>query len=117
MKHLDTKVSGQPSETLDDVSQPHDAEPPAVFDARTPRELFDGLDRELREVDAVIVTHVGWLSEDIRSEVDLLLACRARGGRIQIERRGLKTRSAGTTAAPLYTPNVWLPRRNHDRCH
>lgn len=85
MKYLDTKVTGRLSEGLDDVSPPHDGEPPAVFDARTPRDLFDELDRELRDVEAVTVTHLGWLSEDIRGEVDkLLLAFRARGGRIQI---------------------------------
>ena len=85
MKYLDTRITGQLSEEIDDMSRPHDGEPPAVFDARTPRDLFDELDRELRDVDAVTVTHIGWLSDEIRGDVDrLLLAFRARGGRIQI---------------------------------
>ena len=85
MKYLDTKITGQLGEEIDHMPQPYDGEPPAVFDARTPRDLFDELDRELRDVDAVTVTHLGWLSDEIRADVDrLLLAFRARGGRVQI---------------------------------
>jgi hypothetical protein len=84
MKCLDTHVTGQrPGQSSDSPFQY--GEPPAVFDARTTRKLFDDLDEQLREVDTVRVTKMQWLTGDLRREFGALLrAFRARGGRIEI---------------------------------
>jgi hypothetical protein len=88
MKCLDTQVTGQLSgQSLESAhSSQDDGEGPAVFDARTTKELFEDLDRQLRDADTVRVTNMRWLSGDLRREFgSLLRAFRARGGKIQIE--------------------------------
>jgi hypothetical protein len=86
MKCLDTQVTGQLSSHSSD-SDPQPGEGPALFDGRTTRQLFDDLDRQLREVDTVRVTHMDWLTGDLRREFgNLMRAFRARGGRVVIER-------------------------------
>jgi hypothetical protein len=86
MKCLDTQVTGQLSLHSSD-SDPQPGEGPALFDGRTTRQLFDDLDRQLRDVDTVRVTHMDWLTGDLRREFgNLMRAFRARGGRVVIER-------------------------------
>lgn len=86
MKCLDTQVTGQLSSHSSDADlQP--GEGPALFDARTTRQLFNDLDRQLRDVDTVRVTHMDWLAGDLRLEFgNLMRAFRTRGGRVVIER-------------------------------
>jgi hypothetical protein len=86
MKCLDTQVTGHPSSHSTD-SDLQNGEGPAVVDARTIRQLFDDLDDQLRDVDTVRVTHVDWLTGELRVELGgLLHAFRTRGGRVQIDR-------------------------------
>jgi hypothetical protein len=86
MKCLDTQVTGQLSSHAS-YSDLQPGEGPAVFDTRTTRQLFEDLDRQLRDVDTVHVTHMDWLTGDLRREFgNLLRGFRARGGRVDIER-------------------------------
>jgi hypothetical protein len=86
MKSLDTHVTGHLSSHSND-SELQPGEGPAVFEARTTRHLFDDLDRQLRDIDEVRVTHMEWLSGDLQRELsDLMRAFQARGGRVEIER-------------------------------
>ena len=86
MKCLDTQVTGQLS-SHESYSDLQPGEGPAVFDTRTTRQLFDDLDRQLRDVDTVRVTHMDWLTGDLRREFgNLMRVFRARGGRVDIER-------------------------------
>jgi hypothetical protein len=61
-------------------------EPPARFDTRTTRQLFDDLARDLREADVLRVTHTEWLADEgFRREVNALAgAVRSRGGRVEM---------------------------------
>jgi hypothetical protein len=60
---------------------------PTVFDAEVLRRVFDDLDTRLRGVQTVRVTHMNWLSGDLRLEFgSLLRAFRSRGGQVIIER-------------------------------
>jgi hypothetical protein len=86
MKCLDTQVTGQPSSQSSGSDLQH-GEGPTVVEARTIRQLFDDLDHRLRDVDTVRVTHMDWLTGELRVEFgSLLRAFRARGGHVQIER-------------------------------
>jgi hypothetical protein len=86
MKCLDTQVTGQLSSHAS-YSDLQPGEGPAVFDTRTTQQLFEDLDRQLRDVDTVRVTHMDWLTGDLRREFgNLLRGFRARGGRVDIER-------------------------------
>jgi hypothetical protein len=86
MKCLDTQVMGHLSRQSADSTDPSPyGEGPAVFDTRTTKELFEELDRQLRDADTVRVTKMRWLTGDLRLEFGKLLrAFRARGGKIQI---------------------------------
>jgi hypothetical protein len=86
MKCLDTQVTGLSEHSIDSTEPSQDGEGPVVFGARTTKELFEDLDRQLRDADTVRVTHMRWLNGDLRREFgNVLRAFRARGGKIQIE--------------------------------
>lgn len=89
MRWLDTQVTGAPREESTGAAEtsPWGGEPPAVFAERTPQQLFEALDRELRDVDLLRVVDSQWLVGDLRQDFDLLMdAFRARGGRVHIQR-------------------------------
>lgn len=87
MRCLDARAAGGPqADQIDSAgSESWDGEPPAVLEARTPRQLFDDLDGELRGVDVLRVTDTAWLaSEEFRRELEVMIsAFRARGGRVE----------------------------------
>ena len=62
-----------------------DGEPPAALDEHRTRQLFNNLDRVLRDVDILRVMDREWLSSDeFRVEFEALLTSfRARGGRVE----------------------------------
>jgi hypothetical protein len=83
MHYRDAQIAELPPDTpLDDGG-----EPPARLDRRSPRELFDALAIELRDVNVLRVTRTEWLAaDDFRREVESLAAAvRARGGRVDFE--------------------------------
>ena len=86
MKWFDTQVTEQLSRQSIDPGEPlPDDEEASVFNTQATKELFEELDRQLRDADTVRVTHVRWLSVHLRREFGKVLrAFRARGGRIQI---------------------------------
>jgi hypothetical protein len=81
MLYVDTRNTPEPQ-----AADEHDGEPPARFELRTARQLFDDLARDLREADVLRVTHTEWLAEEeFRREVNALAdTVRARGGRVEI---------------------------------
>jgi hypothetical protein len=60
-------------------------EPPAVFEPRTLTQVFQELERDLRDVDVVRVRDTRWrLNEDVSMKLETLLAeFRRRGGRVE----------------------------------
>jgi len=85
MRCLDTQVTGGRRDESADSAEPSQwgGEPPARFAERTPRQLFEELDRELREVEVLRVVDSQWLVGDLRRDFDNLMAVfRARGGRV-----------------------------------
>ena len=80
---LNTGLTGaEQDEGFDPVA---DGEPPAALDERTTRQLFQNLDRVLRDVDVLRVLDSEWLSnEEFSLEFEALLTSfRARGGRVE----------------------------------
>ena len=85
-KCLDAPVGGTAPDAGEAPGLPQYGEPPASFDRRTSREVFDTLDRELRRVDTVRVTNQQWLTGELRWHVGALLrSFRARGGKVYFE--------------------------------
>lgn len=85
MRCLDAQVTGGERDESADSSEPSQwgGEPPARFLERAPRQLFEELDRELREVEVLRVVDSQWLVGDLRRDFDNLMALfRARGGRV-----------------------------------
>jgi hypothetical protein len=85
MRCLDTQVTGwrHHGSAESTESSPWGGEPAARFAERTPQQLFEELDRELRDVDVLRVVDSQWLAGDLRREFDTLMAgFRARGGRV-----------------------------------
>jgi len=82
MRYLDTRRPGPPATVLDDYRL---GEPEPHLTAASPRELFDGLRRDLAGVDLLRVIGPQWLADaDLRREVDALVAAlRSRGGRVE----------------------------------
>ena len=82
MLYVDTRNTPE----TEGADEQHDGEPPARFELRTARQLFDDLARDLREADVLRITHSEWLAEEeFRREVDALAdTVRARGGRVEI---------------------------------
>ena len=61
-------------------------EPPARFAGRSREQLFEALDRELRDVEVLKVVNSQWLVGDLRQDLDRLIeGFRARGGRVEIQ--------------------------------
>ena len=103
MRCLDTQVTGgQRNESADSgvpsaapalgcgsaETSPWGGEPPARFPERTPQQVFEELDRELREVEVLRVVDSQWLVGDLRRDFENLIALfRARGGRVEIGSR------------------------------
>ena len=87
MRCLDTQVTGcQHNDSAESAERVQwGGEPPARFAECTPQQLFEELDRELREVEVLRVVDSQWLAGDLRRDVDNLVAVfRARGGRVEI---------------------------------
>ena len=99
MRCLDTQLTGGQRDQSADSGAPSAApalgcgsgetsqwggEPPARFAQRTSQQLFEELDRELREVDVLRVVDTQWLVDDLRQDFDnLMVLFRERGGRIE----------------------------------
>ena len=81
MHYRDAQMAELPA----DAPPADGGEPPARFDRRSPRQLFEALAIDLRDVDVVRVTQPEWLAaEDFRREVESLAATlRARGARVE----------------------------------
>ena len=81
MRYVDTRHTPEPQ-----GEDEHDGEPPARFELRSTRQLFDDLARDLRDADVLRVIHGEWLAEEeFTREVNALVdTVRARGGRVEI---------------------------------
>jgi hypothetical protein len=75
----------QMAELPPDASLDDGGEPPARLDRRAPRQLFDDLAIDLRDVDVLRVSQTEWLAaDDFRREIESLAATlRARGTRVE----------------------------------
>ena len=84
MLYVDAR-NAESSDTPDALETPG-GEPPARFEMRTTRQLFDDLARDLIDADVLRVTHTEWLAaDDFKREVDALVdAVRARGMRVEM---------------------------------
>lgn len=86
MQCVDAQVTGpQPEDSADTAeTSPAESEPPARFAGRSREQLFEALDRELREVEVLKVVNSQWLVGDVREDLDRLIeGFRARGGRVE----------------------------------
>jgi hypothetical protein len=83
MQYVDARRTAEPD--ADDAAV--NGEPPARFERRSVRQLFDDLAHDLRDADLLRVTHAEWLAEeDFRREVTALVeVVRARGGRVEMQ--------------------------------
>jgi hypothetical protein len=82
MRYLDARRPGAPAAPRDDFEL---GEPEPHLAVESPRELFDGLRRDLDGADVLRVVGPQWLADaELRREVDALVAVlRARGGRVE----------------------------------
>ena len=64
----------------------YDGEPPARFEMRSARQLFEDVGRDLGDVDILQLTHVEWLADaEFKREVDALIAAvRTRGAQVEL---------------------------------
>jgi hypothetical protein len=88
MQCLDAQVTGPQLEDTVDTAETSagEGEPPARFARRSREQLFEALDRELREVAVLKIVNGQWLVGDLRQDVDRLIeGFRARGGRVEIQ--------------------------------
>src|SRR6266849_3737168 len=85
MRQFDIRVTGRRPDVDFPDGDPSAGEPPAVFDQRTMRQLFDNLERDLAGVDVLRVVDARWLAgDDLKSEFESVLASfRSRGGRVE----------------------------------
>jgi hypothetical protein len=85
MRQFDARLTARRPDVDFPCGDPSAGEPPAVFDERTPRQLFDLLERDLEDVDVLRVVDARWLAgDDLRCEFESLLASfRSRGGRVE----------------------------------
>lgn len=81
MLYVDTRNAPGP-----EPADAYDGEPPARFEMRSARQLFDDVGRDLSDVDILRLTHIEWLADaEFRSEVDALIAAvRTRGGQVEL---------------------------------
>ena len=88
MQCLDTEMTRLRPEVVADPPEtsPWGGEPPAKFAGRSREQLFEALDRELREVEVLKVVNSQWLVGELRQDFDRLMEgfC-ARGGRVDIQ--------------------------------
>ena len=82
MRYVDARRAPEP----DAVDVVVDGEPPARFDRRSVRQLFDDIADDVRDADLLRITQAEWLAEDdFRREVDALAdVVRGRGGRVEM---------------------------------
>jgi hypothetical protein len=82
MQYVDARRTSEP----DDDDATVNGEPPARFERRSVRQLFDDLAHDLGDADLLRVTDTEWLAqEDFRREVTALVdAVRARGARVEM---------------------------------
>ena len=82
MRYVNARRAPEP-DTADGIV---DGEPPARFDRRSVRQLFDDIAREVHDADLLRVTQTEWLTEEeFRGEVTALAdAVRRRGGRVEM---------------------------------
>jgi hypothetical protein len=85
MRQLDIRLTGRRPDVDFPDGDPSAGEPPAVFDQRTTRQLFDNLERDLAGIDVLRVVDARWLAgDDLRGEFEsLLTSFRSRGGRVE----------------------------------
>ena len=71
---------------IDHGPEAYDGEPPARFEMRSARQLFDDISRDLDGVDILRVMHSEWLADgDFKREVETLIAAiQGRGGRVEL---------------------------------
>ncbi len=89
MRYVEAQaIAGQRGDELGAVGELWDGEPPTVIEERTPEELFQDLDRDLRDADVLRVLDSSWLvGGEFRDKFEALLASfRARGGRVEFSR-------------------------------
>ena len=81
MLYVDTRNTpdAEPAEACD-------GEPPARFEIRSARQLFDDISRDLDGVDVLRVMHTEWLADgEFKREVETLIAAvQRRGGRVDL---------------------------------
>ena len=82
MRYVDARRAPEPA-AADLVV---DGEPPARFERRSVRQLFDDIVHDVGGADVLRITHTEWLTEDeFRREVTALAdAVRGRGGRVEV---------------------------------
>jgi hypothetical protein len=82
MRFVDARRAPDP----DPADHVMDGEPPARFDRRSVRQLFDDLARDVYDADVLRITQSEWLTEEeFRREVTALAdVVRARGGRVEM---------------------------------
>ena len=82
MRFVDARRAPEP----DAADLVMDGEPPARFDRRSVRQLFDGVARDLHDADVLRITQTEWLAEEeFRREVTALAdVVRGRGGRVEM---------------------------------
>lgn len=82
MQYLDTQRPSTPSEAHDGYRL---GEPEPHFDTRRPRELFDGIRRELAGAQVLRIVEREWLVDsELKQHVDDLIGdFRASGGRVE----------------------------------
>lgn len=87
MRCLDTQLTAPQADDADPMETSlWGGEPPARLAGHSRAQLFDDLDRELREVEVLKVVGSHWLVGDLRQDFERLMdGFRARGGRIQIQ--------------------------------
>jgi hypothetical protein len=81
MRYVDARRAPEPA-----AADLVDGEPPARFETRSVRQLFDEIGHDVGGADVLRITHTEWLTEDeFRREVTALAdAVRGRGGRVEM---------------------------------
>jgi hypothetical protein len=85
MHVLDAQLTCEPCRQTD-ANGSWCGEPPAVFERRTPAQLFDEIDRDVTGADVLRIVGAGWLASDaLRGRLDGIVdRLRAAGGRVEV---------------------------------